>query len=136
MVKPAARLAKQAKLKVSEVEDTDKLRSQTVSLQRPTMEDGDTELGDLIPDESAADVTETVADTMRSETLGEALQRLSPRTRRILELRFGLAGGEPMMLDAVGREVGLTRERVRQIEVEALGQLAKMPELAGIADAA
>jgi RNA polymerase primary sigma factor len=129
-------VAAQAKLKVSEVEDADKLRSQTVSLQRPTMEDGDTELGDLIPDENTGDVTETVADTMRSETLGEALERLSPRTRRILELRFGLNGGEPMMLDAVGREVGLTRERVRQIEVEALGQLAQMPELAGIADAA
>jgi RNA polymerase primary sigma factor len=129
-------VAAQAKLKVTEVEDADKLRSQTVSLQRPTMEDGDTELGDLIPDENAADVTETVADTMRSETLGEALERLSPRTRRILELRFGLNGGEPMMLDAVGKEVGLTRERVRQIEVEALGQLAQMPELAGIADAA
>ncbi|MFL6040220.1 MAG: sigma-70 family RNA polymerase sigma factor [Gaiellales bacterium] len=129
-------VATQAKLKTSEVEDADKLRSQTVSLQRPTMEDGDTELGDLIPDENAGDVTETVADTMRSETLGEALERLSPRTRRILELRFGLNGGEPMMLDAVGKEVGLTRERVRQIEVEALGQLAQMPELAGIADAA
>src|SRR3954466_2832581 len=129
-------VAAQAKLKVSEVEDADKLRSQTVSLQRPTMEDGDTELGELIPDENAGDVTETVADTMRSETLGEALERLSPRTRRILELRFGLGGGEPMMLDAVGKEVGLTRERVRQIEVEALGQLAQMPELAGIADAA
>ena len=129
-------VATQAKLKTSEVEDADKLRSQTVSLQRPTMEDGDTELGDLIPDENARDVTETVADTMRSETLGEALERLSPRTRRILELRFGLNGGEPMMLDAVGKEVGLTRERVRQIEVEALGQLAQMPELAGIADAA
>ena len=129
-------VATQAKLKTSEVEDADKLRSQTVSLQRPTMEDGDTELGDLIPDENARDVTETVADTMRSETLGEALERLSPRTRRILELRFGLNGGEPMMLDAVGKEDGLTRERVRQIEVEALGQLAQMPELAGIADAA
>ena len=129
-------VATQAKLKTSEVEDADKLRSQTVSLQRPTMEAGDTELGDLIPDENARDVTETVADTMRSETLGEALERLSPRTRRILELRFGLNGGEPMMLDAVGKEVGLTRERVRQIEVEALGQLAQMPELAAIADAA
>ncbi len=132
----AEEVASHAKLPVSEVEEAERLRGQTVSLQRPAVEDGDTELGDLIADESSTDVTDAVAETMRSETLVQALDRLSPRTRRILELRYGLAGGEPMMLDAVGREVGLTRERVRQLEAEALKELSGMPELAGLREAA
>jgi len=129
-------VAKQAKLTVDDVVSADGLRSQTISLQRPAIEEGDTELGDLIADERTPDVTESVAETLRSESISRALERLSPRTRKIVELRYGLSGGEPMMLDAVGREVGLTRERVRQLENEALAQLATMPELAGLEDAA
>ena len=129
-------VAKEARLTLAEVRDADQYRRQTISLQRPASEDGDTELGDLIADQSNEDVTETVAESLRSQALGKALERLSPRTRRILELRYGLAGGEPMMLDAVGREVGLTRERVRQLEAEALRQLAGMPDVEGLRDAA
>ena len=110
--------------------------TRTISLQRPALEDGETELGDMIADTSAADVTETVAETMDSEALSRALDRLSPRTRRIIELRYGLAGGEPMMLEAVGRAVGLTRERVRQLEADGLAQLSAMPDLDGLRDAA
>ena len=129
-------VAKEARLTLAEVRDAEQYRRQTISLQRPASEDGDTELGDLIADQSNEDVTETVAESLRSQALGKALERLSPRTRRILELRYGLAGGEPMMLDAVGREVGLTRERVRQLEAEALRQLAGMPDVEGLRDAA
>src|SRR6476659_2064178 len=102
-------IAREAKLEVAEVEDADGLPTRTISLQRPALEDGETELGDMIADSTAAAVTETVAETMDSEALSRALDRLSPRTRRIMELRYGLAGGEPMMLEAVGRAVGLTR---------------------------
>jgi RNA polymerase primary sigma factor len=129
-------VAKEAKLSVDEVRDAEQFRRQTVSLQRPASEDGDTELGDLIADTTNEDVTETVAESLRSQALGRALDRLTPRTRRIIELRYGLAGGDPMMLDAVGREVGLTRERVRQLEAEALRQLAGMPDVEGLRDAA
>jgi RNA polymerase primary sigma factor len=129
-------VAREAKLEIAEVEDADGLPTRTVSLQRPALEDGETELGDMIADNSAADVTETVAETMDSEALGRALDRLSPRTRRIIELRYGLAGGEPMMLEAVGRAVGLTRERVRQLEADGLAQLSAMPDLDGLRDAA
>ena len=73
---------------------------------------------------------------LRTEALGRALEQLSPRKRKIVELRYGLAGSEPMMLEAVGREVGLTRERVRQLEAEALTQLSAMPDIDGIRDAA
>jgi len=129
-------VAKEAKLSVAEVRDADQTRLQTISLQRPTGDEGDTELGDMIADTSGEDVTETVGERMRNETLERALARLTPRTRRIIELRYGLGGGEPMLLEAVGREVGLTRERVRQLEQEALTQLARLPELSGMQDAA
>ncbi len=129
-------VAKEAKLSVAEVRDADQTRLQTISLQRPTGDEGDTELGDMIADTSGEDVTETVGERMRNETLELALARLTPRTRRIIELRYGLGGGEPMLLEAVGREVGLTRERVRQLEQEALTQLARLPELSGMQDAA
>jgi RNA polymerase primary sigma factor len=129
-------VAREAKLTLTEVQDADRLRPQTVSLQRPSGEDGDSELGDLIADRSAPDVTDTVADGLRTEALGRALERLTPRLRKILELRYGLYGGEPMLLEAVGREVGLTRERVRQLESEALAQLASMPDVEGLREAA
>ncbi|HEX5198223.1 MAG TPA: sigma-70 family RNA polymerase sigma factor [Gaiellales bacterium] len=129
-------VAKEAKLSVAEVRDADQTRLQTISLQRPTGDEGDTELGDMIADTSGEDVTETVGERMRNETLERALARLTPRTRRIIELRYGLGGGEPMLLEAVGREVGLTRERVRQLEQEALTELARLPELSGMQDAA
>jgi RNA polymerase primary sigma factor len=129
-------VAKEAKLSLNEVRDADQYRPHMVSLQRPTGEDGDTELGDMIADTSSEDVTETVDERMRNEALERALEMLTPRTRRIVELRYGLGGGEPMLLEAVGREVGLTRERVRQLEQEALAQLASLPELHGLRDAA
>jgi RNA polymerase primary sigma factor len=129
-------VAKEAKLSVADVQDVEQYRRQTVSLQRPATEDGDTELGDLIADRSSEDVTETVSESLRAQMLVRALDRLSPRSRRIIELRYGLTGGEPMMLDAVGREVGLTRERVRQLEAEALRKLAGMPDVEGLRDAA
>ena len=131
-----AEVAKESKLSLKDVRDAEQMRPHMVSLQRPTGEDGDTELGDMIADTSAEDITETVGERMRNEALERALDVLTPRTRRIVELRYGLGGGEPMLLEAVGREVGLTRERVRQLEQEALAQLASLPELDGIKDAA
>jgi RNA polymerase primary sigma factor len=129
-------IAERTKLTPGEVEQTEQWRPHTVSLHRPATVDGDSELGDLIPDDAADNVEDTVVEALRSESLTRALARLSPRTRTILELRYGLAGDEPMMLDAVGRSVGLTRERVRQIEADALRELAEMPELGGMRDAA
>ena len=129
-------VAAQAKMSLEEVRDTESFRAQATSLHRPASADGDTELGDMIADTTSEEVTEVVATTMRTEALTRALDQLSPRKRRIVELRFGLAGGEPMMLEAVGREVGLTRERVRQLEAEALTQLSAMPDIGGLRDAA
>ena len=129
-------VAKHAKMTADEVRDADSFRSQATSLHRPASSDGDTELGDMIADTTAEDVTDVVATTLRTEALGRALEQLSPRKRKIVELRFGLSGSEPMMLEAVGKEVGLTRERVRQLEAEALTQLSAMPDIDGVRDAA
>ena len=132
----AEEIAKESKLSVAEVNEADELRPKTISLQRPAGEEGDSELGDLIADTTSEDVTESVAGTMRNEALSRALDRLTPRMRKIIELRFGLSGGEPMLLEAVGREVGLTRERVRQLEAEAIAQLGAMEGIDQLHDAA
>ncbi len=129
-------VAKQAQVAVEDVDALDEVRTSTVSLHQPAAVDGETELGDLLPDSDAEPVDDVVAVGLRADALRSALDRLSPRTRRVLELRYGLAGGEPMNLDVIGREVGLTRERVRQLEVEGLAELARMPDVASLHEAA
>ena len=129
-------VAKQAQVTVEDVDALDDVRTSTVSLHQPAAVDGETELGDLLPDAEADAVDDVVAVGLRADALRSALDRLSPRTRRVLELRYGLAGGEPMNLDVIGREVGLTRERVRQLEVEGLAELARMPDVASLHEAA
>ena len=129
-------VAKQAQVAVEDIDALDEVRTSTVSLHQPAAVDGETELGDLLPDADAEPIDDVVAVSLRADALRSALDRLSPRTRRVLELRYGLAGGEPMNLDVIGREVGLTRERVRQLEVEGLAELARMPDVASLHEAA
>ncbi len=129
-------VAKQAQVAVEDIDALDEVRTSTVSLHQPAAVDGETELGDLLPDGDAEPVDDVVALNLRADALRSALDRLSPRTRRVLELRYGLAGGDPMNLDVIGREVGLTRERVRQLEVEGLAELARMPDVLSLHEAA
>jgi RNA polymerase primary sigma factor len=129
-------VAKQAQVAVEDIDALDEVRTSTVSLHQPASVEGETELGDLLPDADAEPVDDVVAVSLRADALRSALERLSPRTRRVLELRYGLAGGDPMNLDVIGREVGLTRERVRQLEVEGLAELARMPDVASLHEAA
>jgi len=105
----------------------------SVSLNQSVGTDGDGELGDLFADSFAADPAEEAHETHRREAVREALRELPDRERRILELRFGF-DGEQQPLEAIGRELGLTRERVRQLEREGLAQLAG--ELQGVVDIA
>ena len=129
-------VAKQAQVAVEDIDALDEVRTSTVSLHQPAAVDGETELGDLLPDADAVPVDDVVALNLRADALRSALERLSPRTRRVLELRYGLTGGDPMNLDVIGREVGLTRERVRQLEVEGLAELARMPDVLSLHQAA
>ncbi|SNB67409.1 RNA polymerase sigma factor [Thermoflexus hugenholtzii] len=96
---------------------------QPLSLETPTDDEEESVLGDFIEDRGTASPAEAVSQQMLREILHEALATLSPREARILQLRYGLADGRPYTLEEVGRKLGVTRERVRQIEAQALARL-------------
>ena len=107
-----------------QVEDILKLGQEPVSLETPVGgEEGDAALGDFIEDGQSQRPHETVAAQLRDHDLAKALEGLPWRERRVLELRYGLAGDAPMTLEDIGSEVGVTRERVRQIESKTLAKL-------------
>lgn len=103
---------------------------QPVHLERPVGDESDAELGDFIEDVDAPPPAETVAQNMLTEELGEILDQLTPREARILRLRYGLQDGESRTLKEVGEMFGLSRERIRQLEKEALRKL-RHPNFAG-----
>ena len=103
---------------------------QPVHLERPVGDESDAELGDFIEDVEAMPPAETVAQTMLTEEIGEILDQLTPREARILRLRYGLQDGESRTLKEVGEMFGLSRERIRQLEKEALRKL-RHPNFAG-----
>ncbi len=94
-----------------------------LSLEMPTDDEGDSELGDFIEDEDSTAPDEEVTAGMLRELLQDILQDLPPREVRILQLRYGLVDGETYTLEEVGKKLGVTRERVRQIEAQALSRL-------------
>ena len=94
-----------------------------LSLETPTDDEGASELGDFIEDESSRAPDEEVTTWVLRELLQEILQGLPPREVRILQLRYGLVDGETYTLEEVGKKLGVTRERVRQIEAQALSRL-------------
>ena len=100
-----------------------------VSLETPVGDD-DSVKSDLIEDESSQQPEAATAERLQAEELQQALGRLEPRLRSVLERRFGLAGSNPQTLEHIGRELGVTRERVRQLETRALKELRNSaPEL-------
>ena len=96
---------------------------QTVSLESPVGTEGDAVLGDFIEDEHNAPPIENATANILREQLEEALQKLPERERKIIQLRYGLVDGRYRTLEEVGREFGITRERIRQIEAKALRKL-------------
>jgi RNA polymerase primary sigma factor len=99
-----------------------------ISLETPVGDEGEHTLGDFLQDDEIPSPTETAAAQMLSSDLANAMQHLSERERRILDLRYGLADGQRRTLEEVGKALGMTRERARQIEVEALRRL-RQPEV-------
>ncbi|HLZ38732.1 MAG TPA: sigma-70 family RNA polymerase sigma factor [Mycobacteriales bacterium] len=93
------------------------------SLDTPVTDDGDTRLGDLIGDDDARGLEEAVDLRLLQRQLGEVLAELEPREAEVVAWRFGLMDGNRHTLDAIGRRLGLTRERIRQIERDALRKL-------------
>jgi RNA polymerase primary sigma factor len=108
-----------------------------VSLEKPVGSDDDAaELGHLIADPQSESPFETADERMRREQLKSALENLSYRERRVLELRWGLFGERERTLDEVGRIFSLTRERTRQIEESAVRKLSSLSDMQGLREVA
>ena len=125
-------LAKATDLPIQQVDDALSAAHASVSLNQTVGADEGSELGDLLADREARDPFDEAELSLRSQTIRKALDALPERERRILELRYGF-DGEPQTLEAVGQELDLTRERIRQLEHQALLRLAALRELADLA---
>lgn len=116
-------IAAEMGLSPAKVRDIQKTAQEPVSLETPTGEEDESELGDFIVDSYAEQPPEAVARKIRSEELNKVLESLPLRERKVLELRFGLKGEPPLTLEEVGERFGVTRERIRQVEAKTLTRL-------------
>ena len=105
------------------VREIQKISQEPVSLETPIGEEEDSQLGDFIEDSQAVVPPDAASFSMLQEQLGQVLDSLADRERKVIELRFGLVDGNPRTLEEVGRVFGVTRERIRQIESKTLAKL-------------
>jgi RNA polymerase primary sigma factor len=110
-------------LPVEKVRDLVRIAKDPVSLQAPVGEEDDSELGEFIADDRSIQPDVVVGETMRGHELDDLLGTLTERERQVLRLRFGIGCDTSLTLEEVGREFGLTRERIRQIEAKTLAKL-------------
>ncbi len=116
-------VAKRMDISVEKVQAIQKIAQEPISLESPVGEEEDSSLGDFVPDQSTLDPYEYTAQAKLREELDEVLGTLTDREERVLRLRFGLLDGRQRTLEEVGKEFGVTRERIRQIEAKALRKL-------------
>jgi RNA polymerase primary sigma factor len=128
-------IAKTAELPVDQIEEVREAARTITSLDRPVGEEGESSLGDLLPSDAAGPEDE-VNVTLREQTLRRALDKLPERERDVVKLRYGINGDDPTPLRETGRRLGISPERVRQIEARALEHLARTRELEGMSEAA
>jgi RNA polymerase primary sigma factor len=122
-------VAKRAKLPLKQVREVRQAARAITSLDRPVGDEGDAALGDLVPADQAAPEEELTV-SLEQDVLHRAVAQLPDREREVVKRRYGLNGDrDPASLEAIGRELGLTRERVRQLEASALEQLAVNREI-------
>jgi RNA polymerase primary sigma factor len=125
-------IAEEANLPLQQALEVRAAARASTSLDQPVGEQEDAVFGDFVAGEGPLP-EEKVEDSLRSEALAQALAALSERERHVVVLRYGLADAEPRTLEEIGRRLGLTRERVRQIETEALKRLARLREMEPVA---
>jgi RNA polymerase primary sigma factor len=128
-------IATEAGISLRELEETREFSRTVTSLERPVGEEGDTELGALLPSD-APEPVEEVEIGLRHEAVHRALENLSEQEQRVIRLRYGINGDEPTPLREAGRQLGLSPERVRRIEHKALERLATTREVAALGEAA
>jgi RNA polymerase primary sigma factor len=128
-------LAAESELGIEEIRALRDVARAVTSLDRPLGEEDDAAFGDLLP---SADPTpeEEVHISLAEDALRSALEELPDREREVVALRYGIGGGDPTPLREIGRRLGITPERVRQIESRALGRLGRMRELEALREAA
>jgi RNA polymerase primary sigma factor len=127
-------IADELELTTEEVREILRMAQFPVSLEKPIGENEDAKLGDLVEDELAESPFDVASVSLRCDDIEHALAALPERDRQVIELRFGLHGGQPRTLDEVGRTFGVTRERIRQIENSTLKTLASLPEAQRLKD--
>jgi RNA polymerase primary sigma factor len=128
-------IAEELEMTTEEVREILRMSQLPVSLEKPIGEEEDSSLGDFVEDEAAESPFDTAQLLLRREDIVNALNALPRREREVIELRYGLLGGEPRTLEEVGRAFGVTRERIRQIENNTLKKLEHLPEAQALRDA-
>ncbi len=129
-------VAKKAGLNLKHVMEVRHAARTVASLDKPIGTDGDTQFGDLVAHD-ARDVEEEVVVGLGEDALRRAIEELPDREKTIIKLRYGMDGDpDPKSLEQIGRQLGITRERVRQIELQALQRLAGQREIAALSSAA
>ena len=127
-------IAAEMGLPVEKIEHIIKISQETVSLETPVGEEEDSRLGDFIEDKESLSPEENAIYQLMKGHVGESLVFLSPREQKILKMRFGLETGRTHTLEEVGKEFGVTRERIRQIEAKSLQKLKKNEQAAKLKD--
>jgi RNA polymerase primary sigma factor len=116
-------IAVKMEVPVDKVRKVLKIAKEPISLETPIGEEEDSHLGDFVEDREAVSPSDAASLTMLHSEVEDVLDTLTPRERRVLQLRFGLIDGHQRTLEEVGKRFGVTRERIRQIEAKALRKL-------------
>jgi len=116
-------VAEELNMPVDKIREIMRASQDPLSLETPIGEEDDTHLGDMVPDSDALAPVEEASNVLLREQLIEVLDTLTPRERKVLQMRFGIDDGRPHTLEEVGKEFDVTRERIRQIEAKALRKL-------------